>query len=194
MAGVTQLHQADLRTVVFVEGVSDQHAVVALAERRGRDLASEGVLVVPMGGATNIGSYVDRYGPGGLDVTLAGLCDEAEANFFRRGLERAGLGANLTEPEMAAHGFYLCVADLEDELIRALGAPRVEEVLDAQGDLAAFRTFQQQPAQRAKPDEVRLRRFMGTRSGRKIHYASVLVHALDLARIPLPLDRLLAHI
>lgn len=31
MTGVTRLHQEDLRTVVFVEGVSDQLAVAAVA-------------------------------------------------------------------------------------------------------------------------------------------------------------------
>ena len=29
----------------------------------------------------------------------------------------------------------MCVADLEDELLRALGAASVEEILDAQGEL-----------------------------------------------------------
>ncbi len=35
---------------------------------------------------------------------------------------------------------------------------------------------------------------MGTRSGRKIHDRTVLVDALDLDRVPLPLDRLLTYI
>ena len=40
--------------VVLVEGLSDQAAVEALAERRGRDLDAEGVAVVPIGGAQAI--------------------------------------------------------------------------------------------------------------------------------------------
>ena len=36
------------RTVVLVEGISDQLAVEALAERQGRDLTAEGVVIVPM--------------------------------------------------------------------------------------------------------------------------------------------------
>jgi hypothetical protein len=91
-------------------------------------------------------------------------------------------------------GFHVCVADLEDELIRALGSLAVEAVLAAHGDLGAFRTFQKQPAQRGRTDEERLRRFMGTRSGRKAQYAPLLVYALDLARVPRPLDGILAHI
>jgi hypothetical protein len=35
---------------------------------------------------------------------------------------------------------------------------------------------------------------MGTRSGRKIHYARVLVDALDVSRVPRPLDLVLAHV
>ena len=65
-------------------------------------------------------------------------------------------------------GFYVCDADLEDELIRALGAAAVERVLDTQGELAPFRTFQQQPAWRGRPTEQQLRRFLGTFSGRCI--------------------------
>jgi hypothetical protein len=35
---------------------------------------------------------------------------------------------------------------------------------------------------------------MGTRGGRKIRYARLLVNALDLERVPRPLDRVLAHL
>src|SRR6478672_12149351 len=90
----------DARTIVLVEGVSDQFAVEALAERLGRDLAAEGVRVLPMVGATNIGHFLDKFGPAGTDSRLAGLCDEAETRVFRRGLERAGFGSELTSSEM----------------------------------------------------------------------------------------------
>ena len=125
---------------------------------------------------------------------MAGLCDEGEEGDFRRALERAGLGSDLTRADMERLGFYVCVADLEDELIRALGVPAVERVLDTQGELASFRTFQQQPAWRGRPTEQQLRRFLGTLSGRKIQSAAVLVGALDLTRVPRPLDLLLAHV
>lgn len=184
----------DAQTVVLVEGISDQRALEALALRAGRDLRDEGISVVPMGGATTIGHFLDLFGPRGLDVRLAGLCDAGEEGAFQRGLQRAGLGANLTRADMEPLGFYVCVADLEDELIRSLGAACVEQILDAQGDLGSFRIFQKQPAQQGRTDEAQLRRFMGTRGGRKIHYATVLVDALDLGNVPRPLDRLLAHL
>ena len=41
---------ASARTVVLVEGVSDQRALETLAARRGHDLASAGVTIAAMGG------------------------------------------------------------------------------------------------------------------------------------------------
>jgi hypothetical protein len=146
-----------------------------------------------MGGAQSIGRFLDHFGPGGLDVRLAGLCDAAEEGEFRRGLERAGLGSNLTRAGMERLGFYVCVADLEDELIRALGADAVEQVVDANGDLGSFRTLQKQPAWHGRPAEAQLRRFMGSGGRRKIRYGRLLVEALELDRIPRPLDLVLAH-
>jgi hypothetical protein len=165
----------DARTVVLVEGVSDQFAVEALAARRGRDLHAEGVAVVAMGGAHSIGRFLKRFGPQGLDVRLAGLCDAGEEDDFRRALERAGLGSALSRSDMERLGFFVCVADLEDELIRSLGAASVEEVVRAQGHLGSFRTLQKQPAWRGRAAEEQLRRFMGSGGSRKVRYAALLV-------------------
>jgi predicted ATP-dependent endonuclease of OLD family len=182
------------RAVVLVEGLSDQAALEALAERRGRNLDAEGISIVPIGGAQAIGGFLDLFGPQGLDVKLAGLCDAAEERHFQRALERAGLGSDLTRAAMERLGFYVCVADLEDELIRSLGAAAVEEVIDAQGEHESFRTFQKQPAWKGRSSEDQLRRFLGTHSGRKVQYGALLVQALDLSQVPRPLDRLLAHV
>jgi hypothetical protein len=181
------------RAAVLVEGVSDQLALEALAMRRGRNLDAEGISIVPMGGATNVGSFLDLLGPHGLDVKLAGLCDAAEEGAFKRGLDRAGIGSNLTRAGMEQLGFYICVADLEDELIRSLGVAAVERVIGAQGELEKFRTFQKQPAWRRRTNQEQLRRFFGTHKGRKIQSAALLVAALDLARVPRPLDGVLAY-
>ena len=184
----------DPHTVVLVEGVSDQVALQALAARRGRELAAEAIAVVPMGGARNIRRFLELFGPRGLAVRLAGLCDAGEEAHVRRGLEWAGLGSNLGRADMEAVGFYVCVADLEDELIRCLGAGRVEQVVEAQGELGSFRTFQRQPAWQGRSGQAQLRRFIGTHSGRKVRYARLLVDALELTGVPRPLDRLLAHL
>ena len=184
----------DPRAVVLVEGTSDQVALETLARRRSRDLAAEGVAVIPMGGAQAIGRFLEQFGPRGLDVRLAGLCDAAEEDEYRRGLERAGLGSDLTRAGMERLGFYVCVADLEDELIRALGAAAVERVVEAQGDLRSFRTLQKQSAWHGRPTHEQLRRFMGSGGRRKLRYPRLLVDALDLARVPRPLELVLAHV
>ena len=180
--------------VVLVEGTSDQAALETLAARGGRDLRGEGVFIVPMGGVTNIGHFLGRFGPRGFGVRLAGLCDEGEERDFRRSLEQAGLGAGLDRAGLARLGFFVCVADLEDELIRSLGVCGVEQLIEAQGELGPFRTFTRQPAQRNRTREQQLRRFMGTRSGRKIHYGHVLAAALDLNRVPGPLAGVLSRV
>jgi hypothetical protein len=180
--------------VVLVEGLSDLSALETLAARAGRNLADEGVFVVPMGGATNIGHFLALFGPDGFGVRLAGLCDEAEEAAFRRGLERAGLEPGPTRAGLARLGFYVCVADLEDELIRILGDATVESLIEAEGELGPFRTFCRQPAQRGRTRAQQLRRFLGTRSGRKIRYGQVLAGALDPDRVPDPLSGVLSRV
>ncbi len=186
----SSVQNEDMATVVLVEGASDQCALLTLASRLGCDLDAESVSVVSMDGATNIGHFL-RHHPN--DVDLAGLYDVGEERVVRRALERAGR-ADATSQGLEALGFYRCVADLEDELIRALGTATVEQVIAAQGEMGSFRTFQKQPAKRTVPIEAQLRRFLGTTSGRKLHYARVLVEALDLRRVPPPLDHLLARV
>ena len=179
---------------MLVEGTSDQIALQTLAERRGRDLDAEDVAIVPMGGAQSIGRFLDRFGPHGLDITLSGLCDAGEKGDFRRALDRAGFGSDLTRAEMERLGFYVCVVDLEDELIRSLGVSSVEDVIATQGELGSFRTLQKQPAWWGRPIEEQLRRFMGSGGRRKIRYVRLLVDALDLGRVPRPLDEVLARV
>jgi Overcoming lysogenization defect protein-like, TOPRIM domain len=183
----------DPRAVVVVEGASDEAAIEALAKRRGIDLATERVEIVCLGGAHRIGAFLEQLRPRRDGLRLAGLCDAGEEPVFRRALERTGFGSNLTRADMEDLGFYVCVSDLEEELIHALGAPRVEEILDANDDLHRFRTLQQMPAWRDRATEEQLRRFMGSGGRRKIRYARHLVDALDLDRVPRPLDRVLTR-
>lgn len=185
---------AGIHSVVLVEGTSDRLALEALARRRGRDLSQDGIGVVAMGGATNIGHFLQRYGPAGHGLRVAGLCDVAEVGYFQRALEHAGLIADQTRRSLHAAGFYVCEADLEDELIRALGIEAMERFIDSQGELGGFRTFQKQPAQQGRSIERQLRRFVGVRGGRKNRYAPALIDELDLDRIPRPLDLLLEHV
>lgn len=178
-------------SLIMVEGISDQIALEALAVRRGRDLGAEGVVILPIGGAHAVARDLTRFGPQGQGLALAGLCDAAEAEYVRRGLVTAGLGTPQTRTEMEELGFFVCVDDLEDELIRACGRPLIENVLDAEGDLSSLRTLQQQPAWRGGSFEGQMRRFLGAGSRRKLRYAQALVQALDLDRMPRPLDAVL---
>ena len=179
--------------VILVEGWSDQAAVDTLARRRGWDLRAEGILTLPIGGVTNLGAFIQVFGTAGLDLRLSGLCDAAEEAYARRTLERAGMGTSLDRAGLEAMGFFICEADLEDELIRALGTAAVESILRAQGELDSFRRFQDQPAQRGRSLDAQLHRFMGTRAGRKIRYGSLLTDAIDLAQVPRALELAIAH-
>jgi predicted ATP-dependent endonuclease of OLD family len=117
------------RTVVLVEGISDQRVLQALAARRDRDLDAESISVVPIGGAQAIGRFLELLGPRGLDLRVAGLCDAAEEGDFRRGLERSGFGSELTRDDMERLGFYVCVEDLEDEPARQRAVLVLRDVL-----------------------------------------------------------------
>jgi hypothetical protein len=182
------------RAVILVEGMSDRRAVEALAARRGRVLTADGVAVVAMGGAQAIGQFIERFGPRGSDVPVAGLYDVAEEPDVFRGLQWAGFGSGSSRLELERLGFFACIEDLEDELIRAVGAETVVDIVEGRGELGPFRTLQKQPEWRGRPLDQQLRRFLGTRSNRKIDYAPLLVDALDLARAPRPLDAVLAHV
>jgi hypothetical protein len=184
----------DVDAVVLVEGLSDRYAVETLARRRGRDLNAEGVHILAMKGATNIGHFLDRYGPHGLGVRLAGLYDAAEEGCFRRGIERAGLGSGESQVELESLGFFRCSADLEDEFLNALGTDEVERIIEEEGELRSFRILQRQPAQRGRSTQDQLHRFLGSRSGRKHRYGHLLADAVDLTRVPRSLDCVLAHV
>jgi hypothetical protein len=160
--------------VVLVEGITDRIALEAVAARLGRDLAGEGVEVVAIGGAQAVRRvFAEHEGK-----RVVGLCDAPEERWFRRVLGDAT---------------YVCVENLEDELIRALGAPQVEDVVAAQGDLETFRSFQNQPAWRGRSTKCQLLRWMHN-GDRHQRYPPLLIAALEPDRIPRPLTAVLEHV
>ncbi|MEO3780086.1 TOPRIM nucleotidyl transferase/hydrolase domain-containing protein [Micromonospora sp. B11E3] len=182
------------RAVVLVEGISDQIAVETAAVCRGRDLDAERVVVVPIGGAHAIGRFLTGLGPLRTQVRLVGLCDLREAELFRRGLA-TDAGPPRTRTHLEHLGCYVCVDDLEDELLRAVGTAEVEALFDSQGDLGSFRSLQSQPAWRGRQPEAQMRRFLGSGSRRKLRYARLLVEAAaGRDALPGPLDALLTDI
>lgn len=183
----------DVRAVVLVEGNSDRVALSCLASRLGRDLDAEGVEVVAMGGITNTRAFALRYGPRGLGVPLVGLYDAPEEDKVRHGLAAAGLDTALAPRGLAALGFFPCSADLEDELIRALGVDAVEAVIEAAGESRSLRLLSGMPAQRGWTRAQLVRRFLGG-AGRKARYAALFVEAMDPDRVPEPLAAVLDRV
>lgn len=162
-------------SLVLVEGESDRAALVTLAGRLGHDLA--GVDVVSMGGITNLRRHLTELSERSEPDRVAVLHDAGEAPYVERVL------ADHPAPVAA----FVCTADLEDELVRALGMERTLEVVDAGGDLPAWHILLNQPYHRDRPPEEVLRRFWGTASGRKEKYAALLSAALDPGAVPAPL-------
>lgn len=173
--------------VVLVEGDSDRLALIAAAELRGDGVRAE---VVSLGGITNLRSWLQRRDPA---VPVLGLYDAAELRYVLGALISAGvLPDGETDPAAVTRvGFFGCDRDLEDEVIRAAGSDLVLETLATRGELALFRVFQGQPAQRVRSIEAQLHRFAGTASGRKTRFAADVVAALPIDRIPGPLVALL---
>jgi hypothetical protein len=171
---------------ILVEGDSDRAAVETLAPRYGIDLAEQGIEVVSMGGAGNVGRSLAAAVAAGHRV--GGLYDEGEERFVARALGRQE-GEDLT-----GQGFFACRRDLEDELIRAIGLSAMMDLLAAHGELDAFRTLQHQPAHRDGEVADQLHRFLGTSSGRKIRYGAIMAEAVPLESLPEPLEGLLGWI
>jgi hypothetical protein len=156
--------------VVLVEGITDRIALQAVARRLRLDL--EGLEIVPIGGAQAIRrAFAEHEGE-----RVVGLCDAGEERWFRRVLGDAT---------------HVCVKDLEDELIRALGTDRVQEVVAAEGELDTFRSFQNQLYWRGQPVDGQLRRWLQN-GGRYLRYPPLLVEAMEPEEIPQPLSGVLA--
>jgi hypothetical protein len=88
---------------------------------------------------------------------------------------------------------FVCVRNLEDELIRALGPNKVQEVVSEQGELETFRSFQNQVFWRGRPAEHQLRRWLQN-GGRQHRYPPLLVEAMEPDEIPRPLAAVLAAV
>lgn len=165
---------ADPAVMILVEGVSDQIAVETLAQRRGRDLLAEGVLVVPIGGAHAVGRFRREH----PTVAAVGLCDAAEQELFT-----AVLGPD---------DVFVCEPDLEGELLRAVGNERMLAIVAEQGELRRLTTMSAQAAWSALPVEARLQRFITSRARAKHRYARLLVEAaVDADAVPGVLDGVL---
>ncbi|MCB1039544.1 MAG: hypothetical protein KDA94_08460, partial [Acidimicrobiales bacterium] len=116
--------------VVLLEGASDVAAVRAAARVMGVDDAH--VRYVDLRGITNIRAHLDRLTREDPDSEVLGMCDAQEAHFVVRALIANGGWARAAD-DLPASGFFVCQADLEEELIRALGVDRAVGVLREEG-------------------------------------------------------------
>lgn len=173
------------RTVVLFEGASDRLAFEAAARRLGTPL--DALELVDLGGITNLRLRLRGLREG--ERRVLGLYDAAEGDFVTRVLQDLGVIGDGEAPQDA--GFFGCERDLEDEAIAAAGPDLVIETLAARGELARFRVFQGQPAQRERTVEDQLHRFAGTASGRKARFAADVIDAIPVERMPRPLVALL---
>ncbi len=181
------------RGAILVEGWSDEAALGAVAANEAAMLADRGIVVLPLGGVTNIGKFAGALDTLPTPPRLCGLYDASEEAVALRHLRHAGWSALTTRAAAAAAGFFACERDLEDELIRAAGAEAVECLLAQEDDLASFRRFQRQPEHRGRAVQAQLHRFMGTRAGRKERLAFLVASSLPASRVPAPLRALLRY-
>ena len=141
--------------------------------------------MAPVGEAQAFEQHLEQLRKRGVEVR--GFVDEAEEEILRRTITIVNV---VTGSNLESLGVYVCIEDLEDELIRAVGPSWVEEI-EREGDLGSFRTLQKQPAWRDADLTAQLRRFMGAGARRKLRYARLLSLELEPHQVPRPLDRVL---
>jgi hypothetical protein len=183
-----------VRTIVLVEGVTDELALTLAAARSGRDLNAEGVSVVPINGAHAIGRFLRRMAAEEPEARLAGLYDAGEEEVIRAALEVAGYGPNLDRKRLEEIGFFACVADLEDELIRAAGDSLLASLIELEGDEQPWHTFRNQRAWNGRPVDQQFRRFIRSVSERNSRYIRAIVETIDPSQLPRPLGLLLDYV
>ncbi len=176
---------------VLLEGVSDIAALRAVAATAGVPL--DDVRLIDLGGITNIRRALADLSVDAPDAQVVGLCDAGETHVVRRVLADTGRPTR-DDSDLPAYGYFVCVADLEDELIRGLGTDRVLEVLADLGLADKFHGLQRQPAWRDRELADQLHRFCGVASGRKELLAGALAAAATPEQTPEPLRLLLDRI
>ncbi|MGZ6274385.1 MAG: TOPRIM nucleotidyl transferase/hydrolase domain-containing protein [Candidatus Limnocylindrales bacterium] len=183
-----------MRTIVLVEGTTDELALTLAARRSGRDLEAEGVSVVPLNGVHAISRYLRQLAAEEPRANLAGLYDVGEEEVIRAALERAGYGPGLDRRGLERAGFFACSADLEDELVRAAGVTVISRLIELEGDAQPWHTFRKQDAWQGRPVEHQFRRFIRSQSGRNSRYIRAIIETIDPSKLPRPLRQLLDHI
>jgi hypothetical protein len=193
-SGTDSSTRGPIRTIVLVEGVTDELALTLAARRLGRDLAAQGASIIAINGVHAVGGFLRRLALEQPGVKVAGLYDEAEADVIRVALERLGHGPNLDRSGLESLGFFACSADLEDELIRAAGEAVISKLIETEGEAQAWLTFTKQRAWQTSAVDQQFRRFIRSVSGRNARYIRAIVETIDPRRLPRPLRLLLDYV
>ncbi|GAB3622811.1 hypothetical protein GCM10027418_08930 [Mariniluteicoccus endophyticus] len=179
---------SDSRLAVLLEGASDVAAVRALMATCAVD--ERPLEIVSLDGVTNIGRVLADIRQVRPDIDVVGMCDAAEARFVERALVADGLPVR-DASDLPVYGFFVCDSDLEEELVRALGAERARDALEGAGLGGKLDALRQQAAWADRPLFEQVHRFCGVGSGRKELAAGILASALAEDEIPEPLSMLL---
>ncbi|GAA5167979.1 hypothetical protein [Ornithinimicrobium tianjinense] len=185
--------------LVLLEGPSDVAALDAVldgqSQGQGPRRTGEGTAyrLVDMGGVTNVARHLAAAGRQRPAAEVLGLCDAAEAWVVVRALREAGRDVD-DVADLARWGFFVCDRDLEEELIRALGAEACLALLEREGLGERFRAFSRQRPWVDRPVEDRLHRFAGVASGRKIRLARAMAAALRPDEVPPPIAALVSRL
>jgi predicted ATPase len=174
-------------TVILLEGYSDLLAVRVLARALDVDLDARGVSLLSLDGADSIVHYLSLFGPAGLGLTLRGLCDADHEETWRARLQDAGIEAT-ERAAMNAVGFQVADADLEEELIDALGTQRVSELIEEENAEQAFTNFAQQAATAGLSLAEQQHDFLHKKN---VRWAPVLAADLSAGDVPQPIRDLL---
>jgi hypothetical protein len=183
-----------VRTIIVVEGVTDQLALTLAARRAGRNFEADGVNVVPIHGAHAMSRFLRQVAVDEPEARLAGLYDMGEERVIRTALERGGFGATLDHRQLERLGFFACDADLEEELIRATGEANLSRLIEREGDAQPWHRFRSQSAWRGRPVDQQFHRFIRSVSERNSRYIRAMVETIDPSRLPRPLRLLLDHV
>lgn len=174
--------------MVFVEGISDYQALHIIAREAGRNLDAEGVAIVELNGGGTLKTLLEIFGPTGLDLTVAGLCDADYEVDWQQRLSGAGLPVT-DRQSMEAAGFFVSVQDLEDEIVSAVGTTAAQAVFANEGQAGAFHSFNSLHAGMTLHEQVR-----GFAQVKKTRWTPLLASEVRDGSIPTSIEALLNHV
>lgn len=182
---------SNARVFVLLESANDVAAVQVFARKL--EIDTSAAEFVNLQGTTNIGRIMKDIRQVRSDADVVGLCDAADTRSAEKALNDDGLPVQ-DATDLPMYGFFVCERDLEDELIRALGADAARTALLNSGLASKFDALRTQPEWADKSIAEQVDKFCHSASGRKELAAAVLADAVPADAIPEPVSMLLDRI